>query len=116
MPINKAYPIALLIKAITYYIEKTNRRVTLEYILLKGINDSYECAMELCDLVHGLNVYVNLIPYNEVLEKPYKRSTPDDMRVFFDTLKKRRINVQLRKEQGGDIDAACGQLRSKHMR
>ena len=116
MPINKAYPIALLIKAITYYIEKTNRRVTLEYILLKGINDSYECAMELCDLVHGLNVYVNLIPYNEVLEKPYKRSTPDDMRGFFDTLKKRRINVQLRKEQGGDIDAACGQLRSKHMR
>ena len=88
----------------------------MEYILLKGINDSYECAMELCDLVHGLNVYVNLIPYNEVLEKPYKRSTPDDMRVFFDTLKKRRINVQLRKEQGGDIDAACGQLRSKHMR
>ncbi len=116
MPINKAYPIAELIKAITYYIEKTNRRVTLEYILLKGINDSYECAMELCDLVHGLNVYVNLIPYNEVLEKPYKRSTPENMRIFFDTLKKRRINVQLRKEQGGDIDAACGQLRSKHMR
>ena len=116
MPINKAYPINELIKAITYYIEKTNRRVTLEYILLKGINDSYECAMELCDLIHGLNVYVNLIPYNEVLEKPYKRSLPEDMRDFFDVLKKRRINVQLRREQGGDIDAACGQLRSKHMR
>ena len=116
MPINKAYPINELIKAITYYIEKTNRRVTLEYILLKGINDSYECAMELCDLIHGLNVYVNLIPYNEVLEKPYKRSLPEDMRNFFDVLKKRRINVQLRREQGGDIDAACGQLRSKHMR
>jgi len=116
MPIDKVYPIEELIKAIKYYIEKTNRRVTLEYILLRGINDTYECANELCDLIHGLNVYVNLIPYNEVLEKPYKRSKPEDMVMFFDQLKKRRINVQLRKEQGGDIDAACGQLRSKHMK
>ncbi len=116
MNINKAYPIEKLIEAIKYYIEKTNRRVTIEYILLKGINDTYECAMELANLLHGLNVYVNLIPYNEVIEKPYKRSTKEDMVSFFDVLKKRRINVQLRKEQGSDIDAACGQLRSKHMK
>ncbi len=116
MPINKAYPIEKLIEAIQYYIEKTNRRVTIEYILLQGINDSFECADMLCDLLHGLNVYVNLIPYNEVIEKPYKRSTKEAMMQFFDHLKKRRINVQLRKEQGGDIDAACGQLRSKHLK
>ncbi|MBE6137031.1 MAG: 23S rRNA (adenine(2503)-C(2))-methyltransferase RlmN [Erysipelotrichaceae bacterium] len=115
MPINKAYPIEELIKAIRYYIEKTNRRVTIEYILLQGLNDTKSHANELCDLLHGLNVYVNLIPYNEVIEKPYKRSKKEDMVTFFDILKKRRINVQLRREQGGDIDAACGQLRSKHM-
>lgn len=115
MPVNKTYNIDKLFEAIRYYIDKTNRRVTIEYILLKGINDTNECANELADLLHGLNVYVNLIPYNEVLEKPYRRSTPEQMRSFFDILKKRRINVQLRREQGSDIDAACGQLRSKAM-
>lgn len=116
MNINKAYPIEKLIDAIKYYIDKTNRRVTIEYILLQGINDSKQNANELANLLHGLNVYVNLIPYNEVIEKPYKRSKPEDMVAFFDVLKKRRINVQLRREQGGDIDAACGQLRSKHIK
>ena len=115
MPINHAYKIEKLIEAIKYYIEKKNRRVTIEYILISGLNDTAECANKLCDLLHGLNVYVNLIPYNEVIEKPFKRSKKEDMVNFFDILKKRRINVQLRKEQGGDIDAACGQLRSKHM-
>ena len=116
MPINKAYPIEELIKAIRYYIQKTNRRVTIEYILIKGINDSVGCADELATLLHGLNVYVNLIPYNEVIGKPYERSKKEDMVAFFDWLKKRRINVQLRKEQGSDIDAACGQLRSKDLK
>ena len=115
MPINKSYDIDKLIEAIKYYIDKTNRRVTIEYILLRGINDTNECANELANLLHGLNVYVNLIPYNEVLEKPYKRSSAEQMRSFFDVLKKRKINVQLRREQGSDIDAACGQLRSKAM-
>lgn len=116
MKVNKSYPIDELIDAIKYYIDKTNRRVTIEYILLKDINDSRENANELADLLHGLNIYVNLIPYNEVIEKPYKRSTKEAMQAFFDQLKKRRINVQLRREQGGDIDAACGQLRSKQMK
>ena len=116
MPINKKYPIEELMEAVRYYIEKTNRRVTFEYILLQGINDTIECANELANLIHGDNIYINLIPYNEVIEKPYKRSKEEDMRAFFDQLYKRRINVQLRKEQGGDIDAACGQLRSKHMK
>ena len=116
MKINKTYSIDKIVEAIKYYISKTNRRVTIEYILLHGINDTLACANELCDLLHGLNIYVNLIPYNEVIEKPFKRSTKDDMMAFFDLLKKRRINVQLRREQGGDIDAACGQLRSKQMK
>ena len=116
MKINKTYSIDKIVEAIKYYIGKTNRRVTIEYILLHGINDTLACANELCDLLHGLNIYVNLIPYNEVIEKPFKRSTREDMMAFFDLLKKRRINVQLRREQGGDIDAACGQLRSKQMK
>ena len=116
MPINKAYPLEVLIPAIKEYIRITDRRVTFEYIMLKGLNDTKECANALCDLVHGMNCYINLIPYNEVKEKPYKRSEKGDMRQFFDILKKRHINVQLRKEQGSDIDAACGQLRSNQMK
>ena len=116
MPVNKTYPISKIIEAIKEYINKTNRRVTIEYILIKDLNDSYECANMLADLLHGLNIYVNLIPYNEVIEKPFKRSDKEKMVLFFDTLKKRRINVQLRREQGSDIDAACGQLRSKQMK
>ena len=115
MPINKAYPLEVLIPAIKDYINSTNRRVTLEYILLKDLNDTKACANKLADLISGMNVYVNLIPYNEVREKPFKRSLPETMRQFYDTLKKRGINVTLRQEQGHDIDAACGQLRSKRM-
>lgn len=115
MPVNKAYPLDKLIPAIRYYIEKTNRRVTIEYILLRDINDSINCANELSSLLRGLNVYINLIPYNEVKEKPYKRSLKETMHNFYDCLKKRGMNVTLRREQGSDIDAACGQLRSKHI-
>lgn len=115
MPINKAYRIEELVKAISDYSIATNRRVTIEYILIDGLNDSIKCANELADLLHGLNVYINLIPYNEVKEKPFKRSKKEQMRKFYDTLKKRSMNVTLRLEQGADIDAACGQLRSKHM-
>lgn len=115
MPINKAYRIEELVKAISDYIIATNRRVTIEYILIDDLNDSIKCANELVDLLHGLNVYINLIPYNEVKEKPFKRSKKEQMRKFYDTLKKRSMNVTLRLEQGADIDAACGQLRSKHM-
>ena len=96
MPINKAYRIEELVKAISDYIIATNRRVTIEYILIDGLNDSIKCANELVDLLHGLNVYINLIPYNEVKEKPFKRSKKEQMRKFYDTLKKRSMNVTLR--------------------
>ena len=115
MPVNKAYNLDELIKAIKEYIRITNRRVTIEYILLEGINNSEKNALELAHLLKGMNVYVNLIPYNEVKEKPFVKSSVQNTRKFFDTLKKCGINVTQRYEYGSDIDAACGQLRSKHM-
>ena len=113
MPINKVYPIDKLMAEIKYYIKTTNRRVTFEYILLEGINDSEECANELCDLVRGLNCYINLIPYNETNNLGYKRSKKDTISNFYDIIKKRKINVTIRREFGSNISAACGQLRSK---
>lgn len=115
MKINKSFPIEKVIEAVRYYIEKTNRRVTIEYILIDGLNDKVEHAVELSNLLRGLNLYVNLIPYNEVKEAGYRRSTKANQLAFYDTLKKRGINSTLRKEQGHDIDAACGQLRSQHL-
>lgn len=115
MPINKTYSIKKLIDSIKKYIEITNSRVTIEYILLDGVNDSIKNANELADLLMGMNVYVNLIPYNEVKEQPYKRSSKENMHKFYDALKKRGLNVTSRREQGFDIDAACGQLRSNKL-
>lgn len=115
MKINKAYPIEELIKAIKDYIEKTNRRVTIEYVMLSGVNDSIECAKELGHLLKGLNVYVNLIPYNETSHIEYKKSNNNTIMVFYDTLKKSGINVTVRREFGGNIDAACGQLRASEV-
>ena len=114
MPINKRYPLKELLKAIKYYQEHASRRVTFEYILLKGVNDSLKCAEELANLIDETPTYiVNLIPYNEVKEKPFLRSDDKAVHQFFSYLKKRHINVTIRKEFGKDIDAACGQLRAK---
>lgn len=115
MPINKAYPIEQVIDAIRYYMTKTNRRITIEYILIDELNDQKEHAFELVKLLKGLNVYVNLIPYNEVIEAPFKRSKRENQEIFYDTLKKNGMNATLRKEQGHDINAACGQLRSQNL-
>ncbi len=113
MPINKVYPLDQLIQVLKEYIKTTNRRVTFEYILLKGVNDSIECANELCDLVRGMNCYINLIPYNETNNIDFKRSKKDTISRFYDIIKKRKINVTIRREFGGNISAACGQLRSE---
>jgi 23S rRNA (adenine2503-C2)-methyltransferase len=115
MKINQRYPVEEVIGAIKYYLGVTNRRVTIEYILIDGLNDTEEVALELVKVLRGLNVYVNLIPYNEVLEAPYQRSKPENMNKFYDTLMKHNIQATLRKEQGHDINAACGQLRSQHI-
>ena len=113
MPINKAYPINDLIPALKTYLNKTNRRLTFEYIMLDGINDSEECALELANLVKDINCYINLIPYNETNNIEFKRTKTVQIMRFYDILKKNRVNVTIRREFGGNIDAACGQLRSK---
>ena len=113
MPINKRYPLEELIPAIKKYLEKTNRRVTFEYILLKDINDSEKYALELSSLIKGINCYVNLIPYNETNNFEFKRTNTIQIMRFYDILKKNNINVTIRREFGSNISAACGQLRSK---
>jgi len=114
MPINKAYPLEVLIPTLKDYIKKTNRRLTFEYILLNGINDSKKCAIELAKLIRGMNAYVNLIPYNETSHIEYKKSLDKNITNFYETLKSKGINVTIRREFGGEVDAACGQLRSKY--
>ena len=113
MPVANAYPLKDLMQTIRKYIAKTNRRVTFEYILLQGINDSKECAESLAKLVSGMNCYINLIPYNETENIGYKRSKEETIREFYDILKKNHTSVTKRKEFGSKISAACGQLRSK---
>ena len=114
MNINKAYPIEELIKAVKEYLNKTNRRVTFEYIMLDKINDTEECAKELSNLLKGINCYVNLIPYNETSHIKFKPSKKEQIMKFYDILKKNNINVTVRKEFGRKVSAACGQLRSNY--
>ena len=116
MKINKVYSIEEVISAVKIYEKEANRRVTFEYILLKGINDSLKCADELSDLIRGTLAYVNLIPYNPVEENEFKRSDDKQVKLFMDRLIKRGVTCTIRKEFGTDIDAACGQLRAKAMK
>ena len=114
MGINKVYNVESIIEAVKYYIFKTNRRVTFEYIMLKDINDSIDCANELSKLLKGLNAYVNLIPYNETSHIEYKKSDNETIMKFYDTLKRNNIGVTIRREFGSNVKAACGQLRSHY--
>ena len=112
MPISKRYGLDELMEVIKKYIDVTNRRVTFEYIMLDGVNDSEDNALELSKLLRGINCYVNLIPYNETENIEFKRTKNDQIMKFYDILKKNRINVTIRKEFGSKVDAACGQLRA----
>ena len=116
MPINRAYPLEVLIPAIAEYIESANRRVTYEYIMLKDVNDSLEHAKELVELIRPTYAYVNLIPYNPVDEHGYQRAENSKVKAFMDYLMKHGVTTTIRKEFGTDIDAACGQLRAKNQR
>lgn len=113
MPISRVYPLNDLMEAVKYYEKTAGRRVTFEYILLRGINDSKKDAEDLAKLIKGTLAYVNLIPYNEVNEMKYRRSESSSVKEFMDTLMKKGVNATIRKEFGSDIDAACGQLRAK---
>ena len=116
MPVNHAYPLEKLMEAIRYYASENNRRLTFEYILLKGVNDKPEHVKQLAKLLKGLNAYVNLIPYNSVDEHGFKGVDHASAMVFYDALMKQGIRCTIRKEHGADIDAAYGQLRIKHLR
>ena len=113
MPINRAYKLPDLMEAIKYYIDKTGRRVSFEYGLFGGENDQVEHAEELAALVKGIKCHINLIPVNYVPERNYVRTSREQIFKFEKVLKNHGINVTIRREQGHDIDAACGQLRAK---
>lgn len=113
MPINRAYKLEDLIKAVKYYTDKTGRRVSFEYGLFGGVNDREEHAIELAKLIKDLKCHVNLIPVNYVPERDYVRTPREQIFLFEKTLKSHGVNVTIRREQGHDIDAACGQLRAK---
>lgn len=112
MPINHKYKIEELLEAVRYYIEKTNRRVTFEYSLIKGVNDTKEQANELAKLLRGMLCHVNLIPVNEVRERSYEKS--NNANEFKKYLEAHGINATIRRELGSDISASCGQLRRQH--
>lgn len=113
MPINRAYKLPDLMESVRYYIKKTGRRVSFEYGLFGGVNDQVEHAEELARLVKGIKCHINLIPVNYVPERDYVRTPKEQINLFETTLKNLGINVTVRREQGHDIDAACGQLRAK---
>ena len=116
MPVNKVYNINDLIEVLKKYIAKTNRRVTIEYVMLNNVNDNDYNAEELSKLLRGMNIYVNLIPYNETSHIEFKKSSKERIMKFYDILKKNGINVTIRREFGGNIDAACGQLRASEVK
>ena len=112
MPINKKYGVAELIETVKEYSDNYGKRIAFEYILLDGINDSAKNAVQLAELIKGINCYVNLIPYNETENSEFKRSKNAD--IFFDTLKKNGVNAIFRREFGTGIKAACGQLSAEY--
>ncbi|MCJ0951593.1 23S rRNA (adenine(2503)-C(2))-methyltransferase RlmN [Mammaliicoccus sciuri] len=113
MPINRAYDLDKLMEAIEYYVNKTNRRITFEYGLFGGVNDQVHHAKALAQLIKHLNCHVNLIPVNHVPERDYVKTSKEDIFKFEKELKRNGINATIRRNQGADIDAACGQLRAK---
>ncbi|WP_068781912.1 23S rRNA (adenine(2503)-C(2))-methyltransferase RlmN [Paenibacillus sp. GM2] len=115
MPVNRRFPFDDVIEALRYYIAKTGRRVSFEYALIGGVNDQVEHAEELAEVLKDMLCHVNLIPVNHVPERKYVRTSRNDIFQFQRTLADKGINVTIRREQGHDIAAACGQLRAKHM-
>ncbi|WP_168121948.1 23S rRNA (adenine(2503)-C(2))-methyltransferase RlmN [Paenibacillus sp. HB172176] len=115
MPVNRRFPFEDVIEACHYYIAKTGRRITFEYALIGGVNDQPEHAEELAGVLKDMLCHVNLIPVNHVPERNYVRTPREDIFEFQRILERNKINATIRREQGHDIAAACGQLRAKHM-
>ena len=113
MPIENKYPLSELMPALREYVEKTGRRITVEYILIHGFNDTPSVAKELAYLLRGLKCNINLIPYNSVIENDFKKPSSNDIMKFKYLMEHSGKKVTVRLERGADIDAACGQLRGK---
>lgn len=115
MPVANAYSISELLDACRYYFQKTGRRLTFEYSLVSGVNDTAEDAGKLARLLHGLNCHVNLIPVNPIKERDYKQSGTQAVQEFKNRLEKAGMNATVRRELGRNINGACGQLRKSYM-
>ncbi|WP_152392321.1 23S rRNA (adenine(2503)-C(2))-methyltransferase RlmN [Paenibacillus guangzhouensis] len=115
MPVNRRFPFNDVMDALRYYLAKTGRRITFEYALIGGVNDRPEHAEELADVIKDMLCHVNLIPVNHVPERNYVRTPRNDIFEFQRILERKGINATIRREQGHDIAAACGQLRAKHL-
>ena len=115
MPIANRYHIDEVIDACAYYFEQTGRRITFEYSLVGGVNDTDEDAAELATLIGRLNCHINLIPVNPIKERDYIQSEKQQIQKFQNKLERNKINCTIRREMGRDIDGACGQLRRRHM-
>ncbi len=115
MPVNNKYPVEELIRACRDYFAATGRRISFEYAMIAGVNDSDGCARELAALLRGLMCHINLIPLNHVEGSPLAPSSRETIRRFQEILQKKGFNVTVRRSLGGDIDASCGQLRRKAM-
>ena len=115
MPVAERFSLRELMDACTYYFDRTGRRITFEYSLVKGVNDTDEDAKQLTALIGGQNCHVNLIPVNPIKERDYVQSERRAVDAFKNKLEKNGINVTIRREMGRDIDGACGQLRRRYM-
>ncbi len=115
MPINRTYPVEQLMAAVKVFSKSLNKRVALEYVMIKGVNDSEECAQQLADLIGDSKCYVNIIRYNSSEDDIYECSDFEQIMKFYDILKKNNISVTMRREMGSSVNAACGQLRSDYL-
>ena len=116
MPVNKKYPMSELLTACREYARYTGRRISFEYTMIDGVNDSVECAKELSENLRGILSHVNLIPANEFGESPFSRSRNENIEKFVREMKRNSVNVTLRRSLGSDIDASCGQLRLRNQK
>lgn len=114
MPVNRRWGVGELLSACRFYQSRTGRRISFEYALIGGVNDSEACAKELAHRLRGIMCHVNLIPVNSVENSPFRRSSPSEMQRFLRTLSSEGINATVRRTLGADIDASCGQLRRRY--
>ena len=113
MPVNRVYPLDTLMRACRAYTKQTSRRISFEYAMIAGLNDTKACAVQLAELVRGMLCHINLIPANPIEESRYQRSSDTQLRAFCDVLQSRGVNVTVRRSLGADIQASCGQLRAR---